>query len=152
MPAKYSPIPELDGNPNEPVLLEELNEIIQAINERLLDLSRSAVGVGQTIEVLEPDVAGVKNFHLLGSGSLFNFASVAAITLGGLTGGIDGRVVAIRNNGAVTITLYQEFTGAPAEYRFSLRTGTTFDITAGSQLSLLYDGRTQRWVPIATGP
>lgn len=152
MPQQYKPIPQLEGNPNEPVIQEELNELIQDINDQFLALIPTLVGSGESTASITPDAAGFKNVQALGAGSLFLLSCPTDVTVGGFTGGFDGRIVALRNNGSTTITLYHEFTAAPAEARVSLRTGTTLAVAAGVQLSLLYDGKTQRWVPLATSP
>jgi len=149
---KVASIPQIRRGGSETISVEEMNELITTLNEILQSLTTPLVGEGETAQVITPDAAGFKGVHTLGAGSLFLLSSVTALTLGGFAGGFDGRVATIRNNGAQTITLRHEFTGIEEENRISLRTGTTLTITAGSQLALIYDGKSQRWVPLAVGP
>ena len=72
----------------------------------------------------------------------------AAFSLGGLTGGVDGRQLAIYNTTSQTMTLVNEDLSSPAATRIKTLTGSNIVLAANSTSSavFIYDTTDQRWV------
>ena len=86
-------------------------------------------------------------------GATIIFASTSgAATLDGLTGGVDGRFIAICNAGTFTLTVADEATGSLAANRFSLPNGDAVPLasTGNNCLGLIYDGTNSRWKEYAS--
>jgi hypothetical protein len=74
----------------------------------------------------------------------------ATMTINGLAGGADGRVVTITNTAASTIQLSNESAGSLAANRFTMGASGTWIIGANESLSFVYSGTSSRWRHLAT--
>jgi hypothetical protein len=61
----------------------------------------------------------------------------------GMQGGLDGRQVALENNGSYPILIRAENTGSSAANRFNLKTDLA--LWPGSEMNFSYDGTSSRW-------
>ncbi len=73
-------------------------------------------------------------------------SSTGAWTLAGLTGGLDGQFLLIRNGGTDGMTIMHESGAAPAHARICTSTGAGVLYAAGASALLVYDVLLARWV------
>jgi hypothetical protein len=75
-------------------------------------------------------------------------SGTATPTLGGLTGGVDGRIIVLHALGATagdTLGLLHEEAASTAAHRFSLPGATTLTLPRNGAVTLQYDGTSSRW-------
>ncbi|MBK9255969.1 MAG: tail fiber domain-containing protein [Saprospiraceae bacterium] len=89
------------------------------------------------------DVNTIKssNYKLVGFNA--NFA------LGGITPGVEGRQITLRNATSFSMELYNEQLVADEEKRISTGINNTLAIYPGGSVNLVYDSTVQRWVVMA---
>lgn len=89
------------------------------------------------------DVNTIKssNYKLVGFNA--NFA------LGGITAGVEGRQITLRNSTSFSMELYNEQLLADQEKRISTGINNTLAIYPGGSVKLIYDSTIQRWVVIS---
>ncbi len=77
---------------------------------------------------------------------------IAAFSLGGFTGGSNGRVVIINNNVAYTMTIVNEDASSTAANRISTLTGSdvVLGATSKSAATFIYDATASRWILLST--
>ncbi|MBP9198339.1 MAG: hypothetical protein KBF35_11780, partial [Saprospiraceae bacterium] len=89
------------------------------------------------------DVNSIKssNYKLVGFNA--NFA------LGGITAGVEGRQITLRNSTSFSMEIYNEHLPADDEKRISTGINNTLAIYPGGSVNLVYDSTVQRWVVMA---
>jgi hypothetical protein len=105
------------------------------------------LGISTTITV-----GGNRNDQAIdASASVVRVLPTSAVTLTGLAGGSDGRVVILYNvaTTSTNVTLNDENSGSAATNRFILGANTV-NLSPGQSISLIYDGTSSRWRPFAT--
>lgn len=87
----------------------------------------------------------------LSTATILRVDSTATITLSGLTGGSDGRIIVLNYIGAHTLNLTNQDAASTAANRFITGTGATVALTQDQNAWLSYDGTTSRWRVISSG-
>lgn len=82
----------------------------------------------------------------------YNFAGGAldGAIISGFTGGVDGRIVTIFNNGNSAIQLYHDASGSIDSTRILTGTGNAAVIYQNGSVTLRYDGQKTRWTIISS--
>lgn len=83
----------------------------------------------------------------------FAVTGTGSITLNGMAGGADGRIVVITNmagSGVADITINHENASSSAANRFDLAVGGTWILATGESATFVYNGSSSRWVQVAT--
>jgi len=79
-----------------------------------------------------------------GTGALFRITSGSALTINGIAGGADGRIITLVNASANTVTIGNSASGTPANHVVT-GTGTSIVIPAGASQTLAYDSGSSVW-------
>ena len=80
----------------------------------------------------------------------FDGGSLNGAIISGFTGGVDGRLVTIFNNGASAIQLYDEAAGSFAQNRILTGNGNPAVIYQNGSASMRYDGQKMRWTVVSS--
>lgn len=83
----------------------------------------------------------------------FAVTGTGSITLNGMAGGADGRIVVLTNmagSGVADITINHENAGSTAANRFDLAAGGVWYLATGESATFIYNGSSSRWVQVAT--
>lgn len=91
-------------------------------------------------------LAGAQNNVAIGSGAtIIRVTDAGAVTWTGMAGGASGRVVLIRYEGGVTLTLSDQDAASTAANRFSFYGGAPPALTLGGAALCVYDATVARW-------
>jgi len=84
--------------------------------------------------------------------SIYNFdgGALDGAIITGFTGGVDGRIVTIFNNGNSAIQLYNELSGSQADNRILTGTGNAAVIYQNGSVTMRYDGPKMRWTIVSS--
>lgn len=96
---------------------------------------------------LVDDGGGVDQNVNIGDNSFVVLTGSAATSVGGFTGGVDGRILFVRAPDTL-ITFVEEDAGSTAANRIANITGTTPLLDQGALGIFIYDGNIQRWIAI----
>jgi hypothetical protein len=80
----------------------------------------------------------------------FDGGSLNGAIISGFTGGVDGRLVTIFNNGTSAIQLYDEAAGSNAQNRILTGNGNPAVIFQNGTISMRYDGQKMRWTVVSS--
>jgi hypothetical protein len=94
--------------------------------------------IGGTVNDYAPGRGGNTSFKTAGA---FEINAATALTLNGMQGGRNGRILKIVNTGAASITIASEAAGSEAANRFNFAA----TIAAGGMLVLQYWSTLARW-------
>ncbi|MBK8825436.1 MAG: hypothetical protein IPO26_01735 [Saprospiraceae bacterium] len=97
------------------------------------------IGVSHDVDLVT-DKAAVYNFD----GGALDGAIIS-----GFTGGVDGRIVTIFNNGNSAIQLYHEASGSLTSNRIMTGTGNNAVIYQNGSVTMRYDGQKMRWTIVS---
>jgi len=89
------------------------------------------------------------NNYAIGGATSFRISTDAARNITGLTGGVDGKILVIRNIGAFTITFTHEDAASTAANRVTASTAASISLLANGCLILQYDATASRWFDVA---
>jgi len=92
------------------------------------------------------------NLILDSSKTIFRVSSSSNIDITGLDNGWNGRFVVIVNVGSKVVTLRNQSTSSIAENRFQVGGGNSIGMQTMEAISLIYDGVSQVWRPVAKAP
>jgi fibronectin-binding autotransporter adhesin len=102
-------------------------------------------------------VAAGTNFATTGTvnaasftGSFIRFTGTGTMTLNGITGTADGRIITLVNTTANAITINHDNAGASAAERILTNTAAAVTLNQNQSASFQYDSTTQRWRMLAT--
>ncbi len=79
------------------------------------------------------------------SQSIWRLSSGAAVSITGIAGGTDGRLLSIINVGSNNIVLSNQNSGSQPANRIITGTGANLTLRANNAATLLYDGTTRQW-------
>lgn len=83
----------------------------------------------------------------LSSATILRLNHASSLSITGISGGVDGRVLYLSNVGTGSVTLSLESSGSTAANRITgVATGSSVVITQPGYAVLIYDGAQQRWV------
>ena len=75
----------------------------------------------------------------------FDGGSLNGAIISGFTGGVDGRIITIFNNGTSAIQLYNEAAGSVEQNRILTGNGNPAVVFQNGSVSMRYDGQKMRW-------
>lgn len=106
-------------------------------------------GIALRQTTLAQITAGPVSNYNIGAGSYFRISSNATYAIGGITGGVDGKIIVITNVGAFTINFNNETLTSTAVNRFANSTGAQIALAPNGTITYIYDAVSQRWRDIA---
>lgn len=122
------------------------------------DNTNNRLGIGTVSPSVSLDVLGVasratspaqitadQNDYAIGSGTFFRLSTDASRTITGMTGGSDGKWMAIANVGSFSLVLANQSASSAAANRIITGTGASITIAPDEQVRIIYDATTQRW-------
>jgi hypothetical protein len=75
-------------------------------------------------------------------------SATSAVSITGIVGGVDGKILVVRNIGANNITMRNNNVGSAAENRFRNTGGADVVLAQYDAIQYIYDGTEERWVQI----
>ncbi len=87
---------------------------------------------------------GVQDNVNFGTGVLFRITSASAVTINGIAGGADGRIITLANASANDVTLGNNASGTAANHVVT-GTGSAMIVPAGASVQLAYDSSSSVW-------
>jgi hypothetical protein len=128
-------------------------------NLLFLDASVDRFGIGTSTPQVKLDVNGGlatrattnatitadQNDYAIGAASFFRLATDAQRTITGLTGGVDGKLLVLRNTGSFNLVLAHNSGSSAAANRILTGTGEDVVVPPDAAAILIYDATTQRW-------
>ncbi len=87
---------------------------------------------------------GTQDSINFGTGVLFRITSASALTINGIAGGADGRVITLVNASANAVSIGNSTSATPANHVVT-GTGGTLSVPAGSSVQLAYDSASSVW-------
>jgi len=85
-----------------------------------------------------------------GTGVMFRITSASPVTINGIAGGTDGRLMTLVNASASTVTIGNNASGTPAN-NVTTGTGSNAALLAGASVNLAYDSSSNVWRIIGSG-
>lgn len=76
-------------------------------------------------------------------------ANIAGSQIGGISGGVDGRLLYIHSTGPGNLTINDEDLGAPATTRIHTMKGVSVTTNGEAMITLIYDSNTSRWLVVS---
>lgn len=141
---KLSPLTELT--------LESVNQLVRAINTRFEKVAPSLASQPVNHSLVIGATNGIAANFPIGRGTWFRISAPSAVTLTGIAGGFDGRIIVLENLSQVTITLAHQSTSSVAVNRFYLRGLADITLTSGNAIAFVYDGVLQYWLRLCAIP
>lgn len=100
-------------------------------------------------QTTKAQITANQNDYAIGSQSSFRMSSDASRNITGFTGGVDGKILIIRNVGAQNIVFTHEDTNSVAANRITCSTAANITIAANGVIMLQYDSTASRWFDIS---
>lgn len=130
-----------------------MRKFLLAINQRFDEFvsgSTRSSGESAATNTVRSTIDDTKHNFPLGRGTHFELFGVGADAgLTGIAGGVDGRLIILRNVGVNTLRLFHNSNSSDVGNRIRTLSGSTVTITVNNGLSLVYDGVGQVWIPLA---
>jgi len=89
------------------------------------------------------------NDYAIGAGTNFRLLTDASRNITGLTGGVEGKILVIRNVGGFNIVFTNEDAASVAANRFTFSTGGNITILPNGSITLEYDVTSARWFDLS---
>ncbi len=130
---------------------EMMRRFLLAINQRLDELlttSTKSSGESVASSTVRSTIDQTIHNFAIGRGTYFELFGVGADAgLTGIAGGVDGRLIILRNIGTNTIRLFHNSNSSIVGNRIKTSTEGTIVMSITNGLILVYDGVGQVWIP-----
>lgn len=101
-------------------------------------------------QTTKSQITSNQNDYAIGSQTSFRLSTDASRDITGLTGGVDGKIISIRNIGSFNIVFTNEDAASTAANRFTFSTSGNITVAPNGTLVLQYDASSSRWFDLAT--
>lgn len=100
-------------------------------------------------QITKTQITSNQNDYAIGTQSSFRLSSDSSRNITGITGGVDGKILIIRNVGSFNIVFTHEDTNSIAANRITCSTGGNITIATNGVILLQYDNTSNRWFDLS---
>lgn len=100
-------------------------------------------------QTTKSQITSNQNDYAIGAQTSFRVSTDASRNITGFTGGVDGKIIIIRNIGSFNLVITNEDSGSTAANRITASTGGNLTIAPNGSIVLQYDSTSARWFDVA---